>query len=132
MKFQEDYFQKMQFTPEQIRQFLDSAKHDLRIAKESKISDVILIFSYNALIKIGVALIAQNGHRVRSNSGHHIKIIEKMSQILKDETIPLLGNKMRRERNQNLYDGIAFVGDKVSKEYLVFVEGIFKKVKSRA
>lgn len=129
MKFEEGYFQKMQFTPEQIRQFLESADHDLAIARESKISDVVLIFSYNALIKIGIALIAQNNYRVRSNSGHHIKIIDKMSQILKDETIPLLGNKMRRERNQNLYDCIAFVSDRTNKEYLIFVEKVFKKVK---
>jgi len=129
MKFEEGYFQKMHFTPEQIRQFLQSAEHNLMIAKESKIPDVVFKFSYDALIISGIVLIALQNRRVRSNTGHHIKIIEKTSQILEDESVFILGNKMRKERNHNLYDGITFVSEKESKEYLKFVEKIYKKVK---
>jgi hypothetical protein len=56
-----------------------------------------------------------------------VKILEKLSQILMDEDIPVLGNKMRQERNANLYDGGFFVGEKDSNEYLDFVKNIFKK-----
>lgn len=85
-------------------------------------------FSYDVLIKLGIALIAKEGYKIRSITGHHVKILEKLSQLLKDEDILALGNKMRRERNANLYDGGFFVGEKDSREYLVFVKSVFKKV----
>ncbi len=129
MKFERQFFQKIEFTPNQIQNYLDSAKHDLSIAKQSDIPDVVFKFSYDSFVKIGITLIASYNYRVRSNTGHHIKIIEKTSQILNDETILILGNRMRKERNLNLYDGIVFISDKESSEYLDFVEQVFKKVK---
>ena len=45
----------------------------------------------------------------------------------KEEDILVLGNKMRQERNVNLYDGGFFVGEKDSLEYLKFVKSAFKK-----
>ena len=83
--------------------------HDLKIAEASDITDVIFKFSYDALIKLGITLIAKKGYKVRSTTGHHVKILEKLSQLLKDEDILVLGNKMRQERNVNLYDGGFFV-----------------------
>jgi hypothetical protein len=68
------------------------------------------------------------GYKVRSTIGHHVKILEKLSQILKEEDILVLGNKMRQERNFNFYDGGFFVGEKDSSEYLDFVKNVFKKV----
>ena len=127
ISFENQYFQKLVFKDEQIEQFIKSALHDLQIAKGSDISDVIFKFSYDALIKLGIALIAKKGFKIRSTSGHHVKILEKMSQLLKDEDILVLGNKMRQERNNNLYDGGFFVGDKDSREYLDFVKNVFKK-----
>lgn len=56
-----------------------------------------------------------------------MKILDKLSQLLKDEDILVLGNKMRQERNFNLYDGGCFVGEKDSLEYLEFVKSTFKK-----
>ena len=125
--FESQHFQKLAFEEEQIDQFLKSALHDLKIAGESDISDVIFKFSYDALIKLGIALIARKGYKVRSTAGHHVKILEKLSQLLKDEDILVLGNKMRQERNVNLYDGGFFVGEKDSLEYLKFVKSVFKK-----
>lgn len=127
INFENQHFQKLTFKEDQIDQFLKSALHDLKIAKESDISDVIFKFSYDALIKLGIALIAKKGHKVRSTVGHHVKILEKLSQLLKDEDILVLGNKMRQERNVNLYDGGFFVGEKDSFEYLEFIKNAFKK-----
>jgi hypothetical protein len=127
INFESQHFQKLAFKEEQIDQFLKSGLHDLKIAEESDISDVIFKFSYDALIKLGIALIAKKGHKVRSTAGHHVKILEKLSQLLKDEDILVLGNKMRQERNVNLYDGGFFVGEKDSLEYLEFVKSTFKK-----
>lgn len=127
INFESQHFQKLTFKEEQIDQFLKSALHDLKIAEESDISDVIFKFSYDALIKLGIALIAKKGYKVRSVAGHHIKILEKLSQLLEDEDITVLGNKMRQERNVNLYDGGFFIGEKDSFAYLEFVKSAFKK-----
>ncbi|MFC1806807.1 hypothetical protein ACFL0T_00365 [Candidatus Omnitrophota bacterium] len=127
INFENEYFQKLKFEKKQLEQFLKSAVHDLDIAKSSDIPDVVFKFSYDALIKLGIALIAKKGYKIRSKSGHHIKILEKLSQIIKDEDILVLGNKMRRERNFNLYDGGFFVGEKDSRAYLGFVKGLFKQ-----
>lgn len=127
INFESRHFQKIPFNQEQITQFLKSAFHDLKIAQDSTVSDVIFKFSYDALIKSGIALIAENGYKVRSTAGHHIKILEKLSQLFQNEDILIFGNKMRQERNANLYDGGFFVGKKDSLEYLKFVKGVFKR-----
>ena len=127
INFESQHFQKLAFKEKQIDQFLMSAQHDLEIAESTDISDVVFKFSYDALIKLGIMLIARKGYKVRSKSGHHVKILEKLSQLLKDEDILVLGNKMRQERNVNLYDGGFFLGEKDSLEYLEFVKSAFKK-----
>ncbi|MBU0634272.1 MAG: hypothetical protein KJ926_04020 [Candidatus Omnitrophica bacterium] len=125
--FESQYFQKLTFQAEQVEQFLRSATRDLKIARESDIPDVIFKFCYDALIKLSIMLIAKKGYKVRSAAGHHVKILEKLSQLLKDKDILVLGNKMRQERNLNLYDGGCFVGEKDSLGYLEFVKSAFKK-----
>jgi hypothetical protein len=127
INFESQYFQKLTFTEKQIEQFSNSALHDLKIAEGSEIPDVVFKFSYDALIKLGIVLIAKKGYKVRSATGHHVKILEKLNQLLQDEDILVLGNKMRQERNFNLYDGGFFVGEKDSREYLDFIKGVFKK-----
>ena len=127
INFESQYFQKLVFKEEQIKQFFNSALHDLKIAESTDIPDVIFKFSYDALIKLGIVLIAKNGYKIRSTTGHHVKILEKLSRILKDEDVLIFGNKMRQERNSNLYDGGFFVGEKDSSEYLDFVRAFLKK-----
>ena len=131
INFESQYFQKLAFKEEQIEQFLKSALHDLKIAEESDIPDVVFKFSYDAFVKLGIALIAKKGYKIRSTTGHHVKILEKLSRIFKEENILVLGNKMRQERNFNLYDGRFFVGEKDSREYLDFVKSVFKKADIR-
>jgi len=127
INFESQHFQKLTFQEKQIDQFLLSAQHDLKIAEESNVPDVVFKFGYDALIKLSIALIARKGYKVRSKAGHHVKILEKLSQLLKDEDVLVFGNKMRQERNVNLYDGGFFVGEKDSLEYLEFVKSTFKK-----
>jgi len=99
--FESKYFTKFRFTGEQIRRYFDNALRDLTIAKEDTHNEVIFSYCYNALIKAGIALLAaKGGVKVRSIQGHHIKIIEKMAEILKDEAILTIGNTMRMKRNE--------------------------------
>jgi hypothetical protein len=127
MNFENQHFQKLAFSRQAIGRFFKSAARDLKIAEESVIPEVIFKFSYDALIKLGIALIAEKGYKVRSAAGHHIKILEGLSRILEDEDIVVLGDKMRQERNLNLYEGGFFAGEKDSREYLVFVKQVFQK-----
>jgi len=126
INFNQNDFQKMEFSQEQIKQFASSAERDLKIADESDITDVVFKFSYEALLKIGIYLIAKAGCKIRSTAGHHFKIIEKISQILKDENIFILGNKMRQQRNVGLYSGGYSVSQKESEEYIAFVKAVFE------
>ena len=56
--------------------------------------------------------------------GHHIKIIEKMAQILGDDSIADMGNIMRSKRNLDLYAGGVEITEKECKEYIKFAERI--------
>lgn len=121
--FDTKYFQKFNFDKNQIRRYLDAANHDLNIARKVEFSEVRFTYGYQALIKAGIALIGRfGGVRVRSVPGHHVKILEKMSHILKDPQILALGDLMRVKRNHDFYDGGVPIGKKEADDYLKFVE----------
>ncbi|MCS7151093.1 MAG: hypothetical protein NZ928_01740 [Endomicrobia bacterium] len=124
------YFKKIKFTKTQILKYLKNAIKDLNIAKQQKIPEVKFNYSYTALIKSGIALIASvKGLKVRSIPGHHIKILEQTSKILNDENILIIGNSMRMKRNTDLYEGGIFISEKESEEYYSFVEETITKIK---
>jgi len=127
--FEAEYFQKLKFTPDKIAQFIASAERDVAIAVESGVPEVVFKFAYDALIKIGMALIAGRGYKVRSRVGHHVKIIEKIAEILNDPDVVVLGNKMRQDRNVDLYEGDGHVSEKDSQACLAFVKVTLGKAK---
>ena len=131
MYFENESFQKFNFKKEQIKKYFGSARRDILIAQKSTIPEVIFKFSYDALIKIGITLIAKKGFKIRSRAGHHIKILEKLSKLLNDEDIEILSNKMREERNLDLYGGGRLISKKESQEYLTFIKKVFKKAKKK-
>lgn len=126
MNYEQTNFKKFHFDKSQISDYLNSAQNSLKIAKESNVPEIMFKFSYEALIKLGIYLIAKEGFRVRSVPGHHIKILEKMSQLLQNQEIFDIGNKIREKRNADLYDGCIAFSEKDSKEILEFVEKIFR------
>lgn len=128
ISFPSEYFQKFQFSQRQLDAYRVSIKHQLGIAAASETPEVILEFSYNSLIKYGIYLLAKNGYRVRSVAGHHIRILEKMSEILANEDVLVWGNQMRQERNFNLYDEGRPVSHKEAKEFFDFVHKLLKQL----
>lgn len=124
--FEDKYFKEFKFSRKQIDRFIDSAVKDLKIAKDSDVPEVRFQFAYNSFIKLGIVLIACYDRRVSSRTGHHAKILEKMSEILKDKDIFLYGNRMRKTRNTELYDGGIFITTKQAEEYLYFTQKIYK------
>ena len=127
LTFDTKFFQKKKFEPKTIHRYFRNALNDYRIASRNKEPEVIFVFSYSALVKIGVTLIAFYGYRVKSRQGHHIKIIEKLSQILNDESVGIIGDKMRKKRNLDLYECGIIISSKEAKEYLHFVRDALGK-----
>ena len=128
-EFEREFFRKLKFTEKEIKGFFDSALHDLEIARKDPFSEVRFTYSFQALIKAGIALIAKVGEvKVRSIPGHHAKIMEKMSEILKDPDISKIGNAMRTRRNTDLYGGGTPISENEAKDYLKFTEGVIQKV----
>ena len=130
MRFDKKYFQKLDFVDNDIKQYYENTLRDLKIAREDDIPEVRFTFSYQVLIKCGITVIAKVGQvKVRSVPGHHKLIIEKLSEILKDEEIIDIANAMRAKRNSDLYSGGEMITQKEADEYLEFVEKVLNKVK---
>ena len=85
-------------------------------------------FTYMALIKTGIYLIAREGYRVKSRPGHHQMIIEEASAILKNEDLLLIGDKMRRARNMDFYSADGIITETEADKDFVFVEKIYKSL----
>jgi len=129
--YDQGFFRKFKFTPTQVEQHIQSAERDYDIAKNDGYLDVKFTYCYQALIKIGIAILAKKaGVKVRSVMGHHIKILEKLSEILNDPDVLTIGNVMRLKRNKGLYDaGTTVITKKEVDDYIVFVNGIIQKAK---
>lgn len=124
---EKEFFQKLKFSPEEINVRFENARRDLEIAAKDPFPEVRFTYAFQALIKTGIALLAREGLKVRSVPGHHVKILERMSEFLKDPDILTLGNAMRMKRNQDLYGAGELISEKESREYLAFVQKILKK-----
>lgn len=129
--FSAEYFKETKFTAERISGYLAKAHRDLEIAEKDQIPDVRFTFAYQALVKAGIAYVAHEGYKVRTAPGHHIKLIEKLSELLKDPAVFTFGNAMRMKRNDDLYGDGGIVSEKDAEEYLEFVRGVLAKVKVR-
>ena len=127
MKFEAPYFEPFSFSREQIRKHLANSAKDLQIARTVHIIDVQFNYAYTALLKAGIGLLSCHQVRVKPIPGHQSKIIEEMSQILKDPDVETLGQVMRAKRNKDLYGGGAEITKKECAQYLEFVEKIVEK-----
>ena len=65
-----EYFIKIRCSAAQIAGYLKRAQHDLEIAKKDAFVEVRFTYAYQALVKIGIALLAKEGLRVRAVPGH--------------------------------------------------------------
>lgn len=128
--FDSKYFKEFKFTAKQLERYLESARRDFSIASRANEAEVQFQFSYNALIKLGIVLISSLGYKVKSRSGHHIKILEKMALILNDQDISTIGNKMRRNRNYDLYGGGVLISEKEAEEYKNWLKTVFIKAEN--
>ena len=126
--FEGEYFQKFKFTSSQITRYVKGAARDLEIARKDQFTEVKFTYCYQALIKIGMAVLAKKGGvRVRSVIGHHVKILSKLSEMMRNPDIFTIGNAMRMKRNKDLYDADAVMTEKEVDDYIIFVKEVIKK-----
>ena len=130
-KHDQQYFQKFSFSNEQTRRYLQAAERDWRIARSSKVAEVVFRFSYDALLKLAVYIAARSGLRVRSIPGHHIKLLEMLGEETDAEDAFLLADEMRKKRNFDLYQGGTLITYKDAENYLDFVSSVFENVMSK-
>lgn len=120
-------FEKFIFSSRQVKNYFKSAGNDLRIASESAIPEIIFKFAYDSLIKLAIAGCAKNGLRVKSRAGHHIELLQKLSEFIESKDVEKVGNQMRRKRNLDLYGGGILISEKEAAEYKDWLKVIFKK-----
>ncbi|MFH0956196.1 MAG: hypothetical protein V1801_03250 [Candidatus Falkowbacteria bacterium] len=128
--FDSKYFKEFEFRPKQTEKYWQAACRDLKTANRFDAAEVEFQFAYNALIKLGITLISRYGYKVKSRSGHHIKILEKMALILGDKEIESTGNKMRKKRNADLYEGGIMMSEKEAGEYRNWLKTVFLKAET--
>ncbi len=122
-------FEKFKFSQKQVNNYFRSAARDFKIASVSEIPEVIFKFSYDALIKVAIAVCAKNNLRVKARQGHHIELLQKIAEFLKDTDIDAIGNRMRKKRNTDLYDGGILISKKEAEGYRDWLKEIFIKTK---
>ena len=76
-----NFFRRQQYTTQQLEAFACSAREDLLIAAESDYTQVKFRFSYDALIKLGILLVARVGYKVRSIPSHHVKLLAAITDL---------------------------------------------------
>lgn len=128
MKFDKNFFVKQDFAPEALHHYREAVGRDLEVARTGPSAVVTFHFAYMALLKIGIYRIAREGYRIKNRPEHHQKIIETLSQILDSEEVMVLGDKMRKGRNLDLYDAGALESPETIKRYLTFVENVYQRI----
>lgn len=127
INFDKRFFEKKRVENKLINKYFRAAAKDLKIASKDKDPEVIFVFSYSALIKSGMVLILSQGYRIKSRQGHHVKVLEKISQILEEKDIEAIGNIMRKKRDLDLYEGGIIISIREAKDYLKFVRDVIGK-----
>ena len=123
-----NFFEKQKFSPGMMDKYKKSIRRNLGIARSGQEPEVAFHFAYMALLKIGIYCLARDGYRAKSRPGHHQKILEYLGRRLADEQVLIVGDKMRKDRNLDIYGEDAIPSKAEIAEYLQFVEHLFRKI----
>ncbi|MBU0705631.1 prepilin-type N-terminal cleavage/methylation domain-containing protein [Patescibacteria group bacterium] len=128
MIFDPDFFRKISVKKEQTDALFKGAKRSLELALNSKEDEIILHFCYNAVIKLGIAVIAKKGYKVRSIPGHHVKILEALAGLENLKTEIKYIDNIRKKRNIDLYEGEISLTNKEAAELIKITKKIFQSI----
>src|SRR3989344_3647417 len=98
--FESIFFEKRKFEEKTIKKYFFGAERDFKIARENKDPEVVFKFSYDCLIKLGITLIVSQGYRIKSRTGHHIKILEKEAKEYFNFVKKIIAESERFLKNQ--------------------------------
>ncbi len=121
-------FEKFEFSLAQINKYHQAAVRDFSIIKLNSAPEIIFIVCYQIIIKEAVAICAKNNLRVKSRTGHHRALINKLATFLQDKEIEVIADKMRSKRNRDLYDGGLPTSRKEADHYWHFCQGLINRV----
>jgi uncharacterized protein (UPF0332 family) len=106
----------------QIERFVASAEKKLTSAHKILAFDeeACLQQAYEAMLKASLGLMFSHGFRARSQSGHHIAIIDFVRARIDKKHAGLISvfDRLRRKRNLALYDDRGFVSQHDAKQAL--------------
>ena len=120
-------FEKFEYKEGQVKRYLDAAFKDYKLASLASAPELSFYACFNVVVKTSIAICASNNLRVKSRIGHHIKLIEKLADLLKDENIEVVANKMRSKRNRDLYTGGVIISQREVDYYLKFCKSLLEK-----
>lgn len=123
-------FEQFDYSSEQIRKYYDAAAKDLRLAELANAPELVFYACYNVMIKTAMAVCAKNNLRVKSRTGHHIELIDKLVEYLEYSEIKDVADKMRSKRNRDLYDGGTVTSEKEAEFYLSLCQELVAKADS--
>jgi len=123
-------FEKFEYSSEQVNKYYQAAAKDLRLALKAEAPELVFYACYNIIVKTAMAVCAKNNLRVKSRAGHHIELIAKLADFLKDPEIESIAGKMRIKRNRDLYDGGVATSGKEASYYLDFCKKLIKNTSS--
>ena len=107
---------------DQIHRFLERAAEKLRTAKRVLGIDEETAYqmAYDAMLKASLAFLLSRGLRPRSLPGHHVAIIEYVEKSLGPSfgDLLLMFDRMRRKRNQAIYDASGLISKQEAGEAL--------------
>ena len=129
--------QKIDFA--QIGQYLAGAEKKLAAAEKLLAIDEEAAYqvAYEAMLKASLGFMLSFGVRPRSQPGHHIVVIEFVGQKLgpAHKGLADLFDRMRRKRNQSLYDAAAIISEQeatqalaAAKEWIAAIRREIRKV----
>ncbi|MBX7149245.1 hypothetical protein K1X76_09160 [bacterium] len=130
-------FKPVNIDKKQIALFYKLALEKLGVAQDlaSKNPDIAYEILYESALQACLALLHAHGLRPRAQPGHHIAIIEKSKELLKqevDDDFFEVMQLMRKTRNTMLYDAVLPVSHDEFKEMRaqvkIFLELICKKL----
>lgn len=129
IQFETEFFQKFSYSKEQTDSFFRNAEQDLGRAESCGDPNIAYRIGYDAVLKLGIALIAKTGYKVRSMPGHHIKILDKLGEILEKPDEIEYFQRIRRKRNTDLYEGGLDFTEKEALNLLELCRNLFVKAK---
>lgn len=121
-------FEKFNFSLAQVNKYHQAAVRDFSIIKLNSAPEIIFVICYQVIIKEAVAICAKNNLRVKSRTGHHRALINKLATLLQDKEIEAVADKMRAKRNRDLYDGGLPTSRKEADYYWHFCQDLIKRV----